>query len=393
MSQYEVPVYTKRGLRLVRGEGSRVWDEKGRTYIDCISGHGVALVGHNHPRVVQAIQQQAQRLLICPGTFDNDVRDAYIERLIGVTPKGLNRVFLTNSGTESVEAAIKFARVATGRTKLIAMRQGFHGRTLGALSLTWNPKYRRPFAPLLPDVFHIPFGDLEAAQSAIDEHTAAVIIEPVQGEGGVRPATPEYLRGLREICNATGTLLIADEVQTGFGRTGTFLAVEHAGITPDILCLAKGIGGGIPMGAVITTERVASALRPGHHGTTFGGNPLACAAGLAVLDIIESENLPAQAREKGSWLLEVLQGLVHPRVRDIRGLGLMIGIELRERVTPYLRRLQEDYRVLALPAGPTVIRLLPPLTITWEELHTVVDALFRVLNAETGFPPGRVPNA
>ncbi len=382
MSVYEIPVYAKRGLRLVRGEGARVWDEDGHAYIDCIGGHGVAVVGHSHPRVVQAIQEQAERLLICPGTFDNDVRDTYIERLVSVTPPGLNRVFPTNSGAESIEAAIKFARIATGRTKLVATQRGFHGRTLGALSLTWNPKYRRPFEPLLPDVVHIPYGDLDAARSVIDEHTAAVVVEPVQGEGGVRPAPPGYLRGLREICNATGALLIVDEVQTGFGRTGALFAVEHAGITPDVLCLAKGIGGGIPMGAVVTTDTVAQALKPGHHGSTFGGNPLACVAGLAVLDILETENLIPQAREKGAWVKEWLRGLTHPRVRDVRGMGLMIGIELRERVTPYLKRLQEVHHVLALPAGPTVIRLLPPLVIEWEELHTVVEALLHVLNTE-----------
>ncbi len=380
MSQHELPLYPKRGLTIVRGEGATVWDTEGRAYIDCIGGHGVAVVGHSHPRLVQAIQRQAERLIICPGTLDNDVRDAYLARLISRTPPGLDYAFLANSGAEAVEAAIKLARLATGRTRLVATMRGFHGRTMGALSLTWNKKYRAPFSPLVPDVVHIPYGDLDAAREAITAETAAIIVEPVQGEGGVRPAPEGYLQGLRAICNETGALLIADEVQTGFGRTGTLFAVEHWQVVPDILCLAKGIAGGVPMGAVVVNARVAQAVKPGHHGSTFGGNPLACAAALAVLDIIEEEGLVEAARQKGTWLLQHLQRIEHPRVREVRGLGLMVGIELRERATPYLRALQEKHRVLALPAGPNVIRLLPPLVISQDELATVVQALDAVLS-------------
>ena len=380
MSQHELPLYPKRGLTIVRGEGATVWDTEGRAYIDCIGGHGVAVVGHSHPRLVQAIQRQAERLIICPGTLDNDVRDAYLARLISRTPPGLDYAFLANSGAEAVEAAIKLARLATGRTRLVATMRGFHGRTMGALSLTWNKKYRAPFSPLVPDVVHIPYGDLDAAREAITAETAAIIVEPVQGEGGVRPAPEGYLQGLRAICNETGALLIADEVQTGFGRTGTLFAVEHWQVVPDILCLAKGIAGGVPMGAVVVNARVAQAVKPGHHGSTFGGNPLACAAALAVLDIIEKDGLVEAARQKGTWLLQHLQRIEHPRVREVRGLGLMVGIELRERATPYLRALQEKHRVLALPAGPNVIRLLPPLVISQDELATVVQALDAVLS-------------
>ncbi len=380
MSQHELPLYPKRGLTIVRGEGATVWDTEGRAYIDCIGGHGVAVVGHSHPRLVQAIQRQAERLIICPGTLDNDVRDAYLARLISRTPPGLDYAFLANSGAEAVEAAIKLARLATGRTRLVATMRGFHGRTMGALSLTWNKKYRAPFSPLVPDVVHIPYGDLDAAREAITRETAAIIVEPVQGEGGVRPAPEGYLQGLRAICDETGALLIADEVQTGFGRTGTLFAVEHWQVVPDILCLAKGIAGGVPMGAVVVNARVAQAVKPGHHGSTFGGNPLACAAALAVLDIIEEEGLVEAARQKGAWLLQHLQGIEHPKVREVRGLGLMVGIELRERATPYLRALQEAHRVLALPAGPNVIRLLPPLVISQDELATVVQALDAVLS-------------
>ncbi len=379
MTSFEVPVYAKRGLTVVRGKGALVWDDAGQVYVDCIGGHGVAVVGHSHPRVVAAICRQAERLIICPNTLDNDVRRAYLERLVSVTPPGLDYVFLANSGAEAVEAAIKFARVATGRTRLVAMTRSFHGRTMGALSLTGNRKYRDPFTPLVPDVVHVPFGDLEAAREAVDERTAAVVVEPVQGEGGVHPAPDGYLATLRALCDRAGALLVVDEVQTGFGRTGAWFAVEHWQVIPDVLCLAKGIAGGVPMGATVVTERVARALKPGHHGSTFGGNPLACAAGLAVLDILAEEDLVAQARAKGEYLLAGLRALTSSQVRAVRGLGLMVGLELRTRATPYLRRLQEDYRVLALPAGPNVIRLLPPLVITYEQLDTVIQALQEVL--------------
>lgn len=360
-----------------------MWDAQGRAYIDCIGGHGVAIVGHAHPRLTRAICEQAERLIICPGTLDNDMRDRYLERLVRVTPPGLDHVFLANSGAEAVEAAIKFARLTTGRTKLVATMRGFHGRTMGALSLTWKKQYREPFAPLLPDVVHIPYGNLDAVRATVDEETAAIVVEPVQGEGGVIPAPDGYLQGLREICDTTGALLVVDEVQTGFGRTGRMFAVEHWGIVPDVLCLAKGIAGGIPMAAVVTNARVAAALRPGHHGSTFGGNPLACAAALAVLDILEGEGLVRQAAEKGAWLLARLRDLASPLVREVRGLGLMVGVELRVRATPYLRRLQEEHGILALPAGPTVIRLLPPLVISYNELGQVVGALQRVLETAT----------
>ncbi len=380
MSQFELPIYPKRNLTIVRGQGATLWDAEGRAYIDCIGGHGVAIVGHSHPRLAQAICQQSERLLICPGTLDNDVRDRYLERLVGVTPPGLDYVFLANSGAEAIEAAIKFARLTTGRAKIVATMRGFHGRTLGALSLTWKKEYREPFAPLLPEVVHVPYGNVDAAREAIGDGAAAFVVEPVQGEGGVRPAPDGYLQALREMCDATGTLLVVDEVQTGFGRTGRMFAFEHWGVIPDILCLAKGIAGGVPMAAVVTNRRVYDALRPGHHGSTFGGNPLACAAGLAVLDILEEEGLVEQAAQKGAWMLARLRQIASPIVREVRGLGLMIGVDLRTRATPYLRRLQEEHRVLALPAGPTVIRLLPPLVIAREELALVADALEAVLN-------------
>src|SRR5205085_9254985 len=291
---------------------------------------------------------------------------------------------LCNSGTEAVEGALKFARLATGRTGIVATLRGFHGRTMGALSATWEPHYREPFAPLVPAVSHIRFNDLAAAEEAISEETAAVIIELVQGEGGVHIATEEYVHGLARLCSERGALLIIDEVQTAFGRTGRFLACNHYDLQPDILCLAKSLGGGIPMGAVCLGPRVVESGRiaRGVHGSTFGGNPLACAAALATLDILEQEALPERAAMLGEHALERLRAFHSPFVREVRGRGLLIGIELSRRAQPYLEALLER-GVLALPAGPNVIRLLPPLVITEDQLEHVLDAVEEVLLEES----------
>ena len=338
----------------------------------------MAILGHCHPAVTEALRQQAAQLITCPGIFYNDVRARLLARLAEIT--GLERAFLCNSGTEAVEAALKFARLATGRSGIVAAMRGFHGRTMGALSTTWEKKYRDPFAPLVPGVTHVPYDNVERMAGAIDEDTAAVLVEVIQGEGGVRPCSAEYLPALRGLCDERGAMLIVDEVQTGFGRTGTLFAFQRHGILPDMLCLAKGIAGGVPMGAVLLGERVTG-LHPGVHGSTFGGNPLACAAALASIDAIVSEDLPAQAQEKGDYVLRQLSALDAPLVREVRGLGLMVGVELRKRSRPYLEALIER-GVLALPAGPTVIRLLPPLVISYTDLDIVVAALSDVLLGE-----------
>jgi len=367
--------YPMRNLALVRGQGARVWDDRGRSYIDCVGGHGVSIVGHCHPQVTDAICQQAARMVTCPGIFYNDKRAALLARLAEVT--GLERAFLCNSGAEAVEGALKFARLSTGRTGIVATMRGFHGRTMGALSATWEKKYREPFMPLVPGFAHVPYDNLERMERAITDETAAVMLEVVQGEGGVRPGGGDYLRGVRRLCDERGALLIIDEVQTGFGRTGRWFAFQHHDLQPDILCLAKGIAGGVPMGAIMLGPQVQG-LRSGVHGSTFGGNPLACAAALATIDVIESQDLPAQAAEKGAYVLDQLSALNATVVREVRGMGLMIGIELRTRVQPYLQALIGE-GVLALPAGPTVLRLLPPLTIDYAELDLVLAALSRVL--------------
>jgi acetylornithine/LysW-gamma-L-lysine aminotransferase len=369
--------YPKRPVAIVRGQGARVWDADGREYIDCMAGHGVANLGHCHPAVTAAIQAQAATLVTCSETLYNDQRAALLAELAARTPGDLKRIFLCNSGAEAVEGAIKVARLLTGRTGIVATMRGFHGRTLGALSATWDEKYRKPFLPLVPGFSHVPFNDLEAMAAAVADDTAGVLVEVVQGEGGVRPADADYLQGLRRLCDERGKLLIVDEVQTGLGRTGRWFACQHADLVPDVLCLGKTLGGGIPMGAVVWRETLGT-LPEGVHGSTFGGNPLACAAGRAVLRVLADEDLPGRATHLGERLMADLRAVNSPLVREVRGRGLLVGVELRQRVTPVLKALMER-GVLALPAGPTVLRLLPPLVIEEADLETVVEAIADVL--------------
>jgi len=412
---YTSGVYSKRPVVIVRGSGALLWDEEGREYIDCAAGHGVANIGHGRAEIAAVLAAQAQRLITCPEIVYNDVRAHLLERLAHLTPgaedqgtagdhKGppihstpcsplrgpyevptSNHIFLCNSGTEAVEGAFKFARLATGRTGIVATLRSFHGRTMGALSATWEPHYREPFAPLVPDVSHIRYNDLAAAEAAISEETAAVIIELVQGEGGVHVASEEYVHGLVSLCRERGALLIVDEVQTGFGRTGRLFACNHYDLQPDILCLAKSLAGGVPMGAICLGPRVMESGRitKGVHGSTFGGNPLACAAALTALDILEREALAERAAALGVRALERLRALHTPLIREVRGIGLLLGIELTRRAQPYLEALLER-GVLALPAGPNVIRLLPPLVITEEQLGRVVDVIGEVLTKASG---------
>jgi acetylornithine/LysW-gamma-L-lysine aminotransferase len=372
-------LYPKRNVAFMRGEGARLYTPEGRSYIDCVAGQGAANLGHAHPAITAAIQAQATRLISCPEIFYNDERAAYLSELAAALPFPA-RIFLCNSGAEANEAGIKFARLLTGRTQIVAAMRGFHGRTMGALSATWEPKYREPFEPLIPGVRHVPFGDAEELAEAVDADTAAVLLEPVQGEGGVRPAPAGYLEAARRICDERGALLVVDEVQTGFGRTGRLFAIEHSGVTPDLLLLAKSIAAGLPMGAVAIHARFGP-LPGGAHGTTFGGNPLLCAVARAALRTYQEEDLPRQAAEKGTWLIERLAALRLPIVREVRGLGLLIGLELRQRVQPYLAALL-DHSILALPAGPNVLRLLPPLVIKYTELEQVVAAVDVVLRTK-----------
>jgi acetylornithine/LysW-gamma-L-lysine aminotransferase len=379
-SQYTSGVSSKRPLAIVRGRGARVWDDNGREYIDCVGGQGTANVGHANPIVAEAIAEQARTLISLTEIFYNDKRAALEEKLVAISPNRANRVYLCNSGTEAIESAIKFARYTTGRTGILAFMRGFHGRTLGALSATWEPKYREPFLPLVPDFAHAPYDNLDKAREAITDKTAGVIVEVVQGEGGVRLGSREFLIGLQEICRARGAMLIVDEVQTGFARTGKMFASEHYGLEADFVCVAKSIAGGMPMGATLIGERVKK-LEPLIHGSTFGGNPLACAAGVAAIGFIEKENLAARAAELGAYMKGRLERIESPLIREVRGLGLMIGVELKQKVTPYLHALM-DRGVLALPAGLNVLRLLPPLVIEKTDLDVVAEQIEAVLQEE-----------
>jgi acetylornithine/LysW-gamma-L-lysine aminotransferase len=369
-------LYTKQPIIFVRGQGASLWDAEGIEYIDCAAGHGVANLGHAHPKVAAAIAEQSTLLVTLFETFYNDKRAALMDMVTALVP-GLDKVFFCNSGTEAVEAALKFARVSTGRTNIVAAMRGFHGRTMGALSATYNKKYKEAFEPLVPGFSHVPYNNIAALEGAVTDQVAAVILEAVQGEGGVYPADPAYLQAARRICTENGALLIIDEIQAGLGRTGKMFAFQHSGITPDIVCIAKSLAGGLPMGAVLFGDSVKN-LAPGLHGSTFGGNPLSCAAAVAALTAIQEEDLPGQAAAKGAYLMEELKSIESPLIREVRGLGLMVGIELKQKVAPYLQALQ-DRQIIALNAGLTTIRLLPPLVITREQLDRVVAALTEVL--------------
>lgn len=374
---YDFNVYSKREVVLVRGKNARVWDSEGKEYVDCVAGHGVANIGHCNEKVIEAIQKQAQQLINCAGTFYNDTRARLLEKLASIAPKGLKRAFLCNSGAETIEAAIKFARFTTRKKEFICAMRGFHGRTMGAMSATYNPEYRKDFEPIVEGFHYVPFNNFGKLEEKVNDQTAGVILEPVQGEGGIHVGDKDYFAKVRKLCDERNFFLILDEVQTGFCRTGKMFACSHFDIEPDILCVAKGMAGGLPMGAVLCSEKVQAPV--GKHGSTFGGNPLACAAAIAAIDFMLENRLDEQAREKGDYFIEKLKKHSFANVREIRHLGLMIGIELKEKSTPYLQKLLEK-GVLALPAGTTVIRLLPPLTISREELDFVAGKIAEVLS-------------
>ena len=367
-------LYQKRPLAIVRGEGAVVWDSDGNAYIDCVGGQGSANLGHGNTAVAEAIARQARTLASCTELFYNDRRAELYDLFARILPAELDRVFLCNSGTEAIEGALKFARMATKRSGVVATMRGFHGKTMGALAATWGPEYREALGgeALFPGTSHVPFNKLEALDAAIGPDTAAFVLELVQGEGGVRPATPEFVHEAARLCRERGALLILDEVQTGFCRTGTMFALESYGVVPDILCLAKSIAGGLPMG-LIAFSRAVGDLPRRSHSSTFGGNPLACAASIAAIGEMERLRLTECARERGDQLLRGLRGIESAKVREVRGLGLLCGIELKENAGPTIRALQER-GVLTLGAGPTVVRYLPPLVIGTEQIDRVIAA-------------------
>lgn len=379
--QYDSGVYNKHDVVITRAEGAKAWDENGREYVDCVCGYGVANVGHSHPEVVKAVQEQAGRLMVLPQSLPNDRRAELLAELVDVLPDGLDRAFLCNSGTEAMEAAKKYAITATGRSRFVSMKRGFSGRSLGALAFTWEPKYREPFGAAVDNenVDFVEYNDVEALLKAVTEETAAVIIEPVQGEGGVRPADKEFIEAARRITKEKGALLILDEIQSGFCRTGKMFCSEHYDVTPDAMTLAKGMGGGVPVGALAMTAEVADKMPAGGHGTTFGGNPLSMAASVAAIKAMKKEDMAEQAREKGEYFTEKLRAIESPKIKEVRGLGLMIGVELNEASQPYITALEHDESILALQATPLVVRFLPPCTISKEQIDQVVAAFERVL--------------
>ena len=377
-----IGLYAKREIALVRGAGVRLWDSEGREYLDCMSNYGVNILGHAHPAVSAAIKEQVDILANCHSAFYNDARARFLAVLGELAPAGLRRAFLSSSGAESIEAALKFARVATGRTGVVAARRAYHGRTLGALAATAEKRYREPFMPLMEGFSHVPYDDEDALGAAIDERIAAVILEPVQGESGVYVPHDGYLAAVHELARRAGALLILDEVQTAF-RTGGLFACERSGVTPDILCISKGIANGFPLGVTLVSEEVAARIPAGSHGTTFGGNPLACAAATATLTTLREEDLFAASARVGAYFIDQLRALGSPKVREVRGRGLMIGVELKERATKYLRGLQEA-GVLALSAGPTTLRFLPPLLLTERDVDEAIGALGGLLAGPGG---------
>ncbi|MEU2952903.1 acetylornithine transaminase [Streptomyces xanthochromogenes] len=370
-------------LALVRGEGSTVWDEAGRAYTDFTGGIAVNALGHAHPDLLAAVADQAARLGHVSNLFVSEPPVALAERLVALLGRP-GRVFFSNSGAEAVEAAFKIAR-RTGRSHLVAAEGGFHGRTMGALALTGQPAKQAPFAPLPPEVTHVPYGDPEALRAAVTERTAAVVLEPLQGEAGVVPAPAGYLRAAREITRATGTLLVIDEVQTGIGRTGHWFAHRaEPDVEPDVITLAKGLGGGLPIGATVAFGAAAELLTPGQHGSTFGGNPLACAAALAVLEAIEKEGLLPHVTRVGGRLRDGIENLGHPLVREVRGAGLLLGIALGEPVAARVQRAAQDAGFLVNAAGPGVVRLAPALNVPEERADALVAALPAILDASYG---------
>jgi len=373
---YGIPLQAKRDLVAVRGKGACLYDEAGREYLDFAAGIGVASLGHCHPKLVAAIQRQAETLITCPNIMYNDQRSLLLEKLVEVSPPGLTRAYLCNSGAESIEAALKFSRVHSGRTNFVSAMRGFHGRTMGAVSATYTPKYREAFQPLVPGFDYVPYNKIEKLEPLVNDNTAAVLLELVQGEGGVNPIQAEYIAAVRELCNERGALLIIDEIQTGFCRTGKFFACEHFDLQPDILCIAKAMGGGVPIGATLITDAIK--IEPGLHGTTFGGNALACAAALAAIDVYQSDNLAQRAAELGAYFESELKIEDLSQVRAVRRLGLMIGIELKQKVQDKLAQLLEA-GVIALPAGPNVIRMLPPLIVEKPQIDRVVAVLREIL--------------
>ncbi len=383
--QYLGNLYQRFPVTIEKGLGSHVWDTDNKEYIDCMGGYGVALVGHRNERVVNAIKTQLDKIITVHSSLYSKTREEFLENLMKIAPKGLSQVHLNNSGAESIEAAIKFARKFTGKKGMIAMNGSYHGKSLGALSLTFNPKYRKSFQPLVDKVSFSPYGDIDKLQNTIDDDTAFIILEPIQGESGIHVPPDGFLQKVRKICDENEILLIFDEIQSGLGRTGRMWASEHWETSPDILCLAKGIAGGVPMGATLVRPDILSVMNKGEHSSTFGGNPLSCSAGTATIQALTQDGLIDNAEKMGKKFRDGLNILKskHGIIREIRGKGLMIGIELKFEVRDILL---EGIKkgVLLLYSGRNILRLLPPLVITDDDVTKSLEILDELLTNEEG---------
>ena len=381
--QFMGNLYQRFPVTVEKGKGAHVWDVDGKEYIDCMGGYGVALVGHQNERVNNAIKEQVDKIITVHSSLYNKTREEFLKTLIGLAPKNLTQVHLNNSGAEAVEAAIKFARKFTGKKGMVAMKGSYHGKSFGALSITFNPKYKKAFQPLVEKVSFASYGDMESLRSVIDEDTAFVILEPIQGESGINVAPDGFLQEVRKLCDEKGIILIFDEIQAGLGRTGRLWACDHWNTAPDILCLAKGIAGGVPMGATLVRPDILAAISKGEHSSTFGGNPLSCAAGTAALKALTEDGLIENSEKMGKIFREGLEKLKenHSIIREIRGKGLMIGVELKFEVREILMNLIEK-GVLMLYSGRNILRILPPLVITEEDITKVLQTLDTVLTEE-----------
>jgi acetylornithine/LysW-gamma-L-lysine aminotransferase len=381
--RYVGALYQRFPVNIAKGKGTRVWDTAGKEYIDCMGGYGVALIGHCNDRVVNAIKRQAEILITAHMSTYNDTRLRFMEKIASVAPPSLNKIFFANSGAESVEAALKFARKYSGRHGVIAMNGGYHGKTFGALSVTHSEKYRKSFMPLLDGVKFVPYSDPSLLEEVIDDTIGCVILEPIQGETGIIVPPDDLLPKIREICNRRNLVLIFDEIQSGLGRTGKMWAGQNWNTTPDIMCLAKGIAGGIPMGLVLAKQEIMDTMKLGEHSSTFGGSPIACAAGTATMEALIDDKLIDNAAKMGVHFKEGLNRLQekHKIIRQVRGIGMMLGVELRFDVKDILfdgiRR-----GVLILYSGRNILRLLPPLVMDETTVSRVVDIIDIILTNE-----------
>ena len=381
--QFMGNIYQRFPVTIERGLGAHVWDIDGKEYIDCMGGYGVALVGHCNPRVVKAIKAQLDKIITVHSSLYNKTREEFLEKLIKIAPKSLSQVYLNNSGAEAVEAAIKFARKFTGKKKMVAMNGSYHGKSLGALSVTFNQKYRKAFEPLVDTVQFSSYGDIEALRNTVDADTAMVIMEPIQGESGIIVAPDGFLQEVRKLCNEKGIVLVFDEIQAGLGRTGKMWASEHWNTVPDIMCLAKGIAGGVPMGATLVRPDILATISKGEQSSTFGGNPLSCAAGIGAIDALTEDKLVENAARNGKIFKDGLERLKekHKIIREVRGKGLMIGVEMKFEVKDILFDGIAN-NLLLLYSGKNILRLLPPLVISESDINKALETLDMIITKE-----------